>query len=173
MRKYLAGLLIGLVVAWGLYGAVEYAKANFAAVWQNTTPSVNGPWLGDTIININSIWQAITTSSGTNYWPGNSVSQTSGQANCTQLNTGISEVKTSAATGYVCLPTAVGGRQVYIANATTQTIDIYGSAATFLSGTQDTINGTAGTTPYTNLTSGKTADCVAANNGAWYCASSN
>ena len=133
-------------------------------------PGDTGPSLGDPSANIYSLTNAITLNNQMGYTSGISVSQTSAQANCTQLNNNpLQEIKTSASTGYVCLPTATPGRQMQIGNATTQTIDIYGSAATFVSGTQDTINGTTGTTPYTGLTSGKNADCFSPTGGAWYC----
>lgn len=137
-------------------------------------PSVNGPSLGDASANIYSIVNAITQNSQMGFSSGLSVSQTSGQANCTQLGSNaLQEIKTSAAAGYVCLPTAVAGKEVLIANATGQTINVYSSAASFASGTADTINGTAGTTAYTGLTTGKNADCFVPANGAWYCASAN
>jgi len=161
----------GVAFALVLLGAV--AQANLAGHWNGTTPSVQGPWLGDTNVNIYTLWTATTNQTGRTYWPALSVSQTAAQANCTQLNTGVSEVKTSAATGYVCLPTGNAGRVVMIGNASGQTIDIYGSASTAVSGTQDTINGTVGTTAYTGLTTGKSTVCFTANAGAWYCGSVN
>lgn len=136
------------------------------------TPTTAGPWLGDYTFNISNLFVAHSRLAGVGYSPAISASQTSGQANCTQLlNDGLQEIKTSASTGYVCLPTAQAGKMVFIGNASTQTIDIYSSATSFTSGTADTINGTAGTSAYTGLTSGKSAICFAANNGAWYCGS--
>jgi hypothetical protein len=135
-------------------------------------PGVQGPYLGDFQTNLYTIVQAIQLDNGRNSHVGLSVSQTSAQANCTQLDlSGLQEVKTSAGTGYVCLPTAVAGKVVRIGNASGQTIDLYSSAQSFVAGTADTINGTAGTTAYTGLTSGKTALCAAIANGAWYCGS--
>jgi hypothetical protein len=149
------------------------AMAANSAYWQNNTPSVTGPWLGDSTFNISTLYMAHARLAGVGYNPALSASQTSGQANCTQLNNdGLQQVSTSASTGYVCLPTAVSGKVVLIANAVSgQTIDIYSSATSYTSGTADTINGTAGTTAYTGLTTGKSAICFAANNGAWYCGS--
>ena len=135
-------------------------------------PGQTGPSMGDTNANIYSLTNAITLNNQLGFHSGLSVSQTTTQAACTQLdNNPQQEVKTSASTGSVCLPTAFAGRQIQIGNATTQTIDLFGSAATFVSGTQDTINGTAGTSAYTGLTSGKNADCFSPANGAWYCSS--
>lgn len=135
-------------------------------------PSVNGPFLGDPNANIYSLTNAVTLNNQMGFHPTLSVSQTATQAGCTQLdNNPLQEVKTSASTGSVCLPTAIAGRQMQIGNASGQTIDIFGSATTFTSGTQDTINGTAGTSAYTGLTTGKNADCFSPANGAWYCTS--
>lgn len=135
-------------------------------------PAVNGPWLGDQNSNLFSIINAHIQGSGYGFRAGLSVSQTSAQANCTQLDANtLQEVKTSASTGYVCLPPAISGKVVMIGNGAGQTIDLYGSATPAVSGTQDTINGTTGTTPYTGLTTGKNALCFAPATGAWYCGS--
>lgn len=152
-------------------GFVAAFAAN-SAFWGGNTPGTTGPWLGDNNFNINSLYVAHARLAGLGYNPALSVSQTSGQANCTQLNNdALQEVKTSASTGYVCLPTAVSGKVVMIGNASGQTIDIYSSATSYTSGTADKINGTAGTSAYTGLTSGKSTVCFAANNGFWYCGS--
>ena len=135
-------------------------------------PGATGPSLGDTNANIYSLTNAITLNNQMGFTSGLSVSQTATQAGCTQLsNNPLQEVKTSAGTGSVCLPTAIAGREYFIGNASGQTIDIFGSATTFVSGTQDTINGTAGTSAYTGLTTGKNAQCFSPTNGAWYCSS--
>lgn len=162
----------GIAFALVLIGVVGHASVS--PVWQSQTPSIQGAWLGDGSFNIFTIWRAHITLSGISYTPSIAAPQTAGQANCTQLNAdGMFQVTTSASTGYLCLPTAVAGKEVLIANGTTQTIDLYTSATPYVSGTQDTINGTTGTTAYTNLTTGKNADCFAPNNGAWYCTSGN
>lgn len=135
-------------------------------------PNVPGPSIGDANANIYSLTNAITLNNQLGFHSGLSVSQTATQAGCTQLDANpLQEVKTSASTGSICLPTAVAGKQIQIGNASGQTIDIFGSATTFTSGTQDTINGTAGTSAYTGLTTGKNADCFSPTNGVWYCTS--
>jgi hypothetical protein len=137
------------------------------------TASVQGPWLGDNFVNLYTLQQAVTYNNQLGFTTAISADQTAGQANCTQLNKNpIQQVTVSAATGYVCLPTALGGQEVTIANATTQTIDVYSSAVSFVSGTPDTINGTTGTTAYAGLTTGKNAQCYSVP-GAWYCSSGN
>ena len=164
MRNVLRNVLF---TAFGLLALLGAATA-----LQLPLPAVNGPYLGDSLNNLYQLTLAYERAEGLQNSPGLSVSQTSGQANCTQLNlAALQEVKTSAGTGYVCLPTALSGKVVMIGNASTQTIDLYGSATTAVSGTQDTINGTTGTTAYTGLTSGKSALCFAASTGAWYCGS--
>jgi hypothetical protein len=161
----------GAAFALVLIGAIA-AFASQSSFWNggSVTP---GPWLGDYNFNINRLFSAHAQDNGMGYSPSLSVSQTSGQANCTQLQQdGLIEVKTSAGTGYVCLPSAIAGKRTMIGNGSTQTIDLYSSATPGVQGgATDTINGTAGTTPYTGLTNGKTAVCIASNNGAWYCGS--
>lgn len=153
----------------GAFGLVLLGALAHAAL---VTPGVQGPWLGDFQTNLFTVVQAIQQDNGRNSHVGLSVSQTATQAACTQLDlNGLQEVTTSAGTGSVCLPTAVAGKVVRIGNATTQTIDIFTSVASFTSGTADTINGTAGTSAYTGLTNGKIALCAAISNGKWYCGS--
>jgi hypothetical protein len=173
MRLLHSARAFGAAFALVLLGFLT-AQGTQSLFWNNSTPTTLGPWLGDPNINVGQLWTAYTTSQGLSYHAGLSVSQTSAQANCTQLdNSALQEVKTSASTGYICLPVAYAGRDVLIANPTTQTIDIYSSAVSFTPGTTDTINGTAGTTPYTSLTTGKNTECFSPANGAWYCSTSN
>ena len=152
------------------------AIALAAVAWLHAAPlqppAVNGPWLGDQVNNIATLVNAHILGSG--YGTGaaiTTIDQTSGQANCTQtgLKNMLHYLQTSASTGYICLPTAVSGRLVMYLNATGQTIDVYGSAASFTSGTQDKINGTAGDSAYTGLTSGKNLICFSPANGLWAC----
>ena len=153
MKLIAAARSAGVAFALVLIGAFAYA--NVSPVWSptpgpgvtnGTTPGTTGPWLGDYTFNIYNIWLAHHRLQGVGFSPSLSVSQTSGQANCTQLNTdGLQQISTSASTGYVCLPTAVAGKIVMIAMVPAQTLDIYSSATSFTSGTADTINGTAGT----------------------------
>lgn len=159
----------------GLFlGGFSTSFAINSLFWTNGTgfPSVNGPWLGDSFYNINSLFTATARDAGGGYAPALSVSQTATQLACTQLpNDAFIEIKGSLGTGSVCLPQAIAGKRTTIANATTQTIDIFGTNTPFTVGTNDTINGVAGSSAYTGLSSGKNAVCFAANNGAWYCIS--
>lgn len=154
-----------------LLGGLAYAAVS--PYW-GAIPGVTGPWLGDSVFNINSIWTAYNRDAGHGAASITVISQVGGQANCTQLpNDAFIELKTSASFGGVCLPSAIMGKGVHVGNATGQTISMYTSATSAVSGTADTINGTVGTTPYTTLTSGKSSDCFAANTGAWYCSTAN
>jgi hypothetical protein len=136
-------------------------------------PGINGPSLGDPAANLYTLTQAYLSGSGfgTGASSGISPSQTSGQANCTQtgLTNKLHYLKTSAGTGYICLPVAASGRDIKYYNATGQTIDVYSTPNGFTPGTADTINGTAGTSAYTSLTTGKNMECFAYANGAWTC----
>jgi len=136
-------------------------------------PGVNGPYLGDQNNNLYTLTLSYIQNSGQGAHAGISASQTSGQVNCTQLDSNaLQQVTTSASTGYVCLPTAYSGKSILIGNGVSgQTIDIYSSATSYTSGTADTINGTAGTSAYTGLSTGKNTLCFAPANGAWYCSS--
>lgn len=156
-----------------MIGAVMTFVAMFAAsaVATINLPAVNGPSLGDYNANIYTLTQAITNANQMSFTPTLSASQTTTQAGCSQMTTTMLNVSTSAGTGSVCLPTAFAGREIYINNPTGSTIDLFGSATTAVAGTQDTINGTTGTTAYTGLTTGKTTTCFSPANGTWACAS--
>lgn len=136
-------------------------------------PTIQGPSLGDANTNIYSLQQAVTL----NNQLGFSAAVTAGAANvqstCTALVNPVNNVTSSVANGSLCLPTATGGRVVQIGNGSGQTLNIFGSNSPFTSGTADTINGTAGTSAYTSVTSGKNADCFAPANGVWFCTAGN
>lgn len=178
MRKFVSGLAIGLVLSW-----VVAAVATVSPFWSQggpgttngTTPSTVGPWLGDNIFNVYTLWLSHHQGSGYGFSAALSISQTTGQANCTVLNNDkFQQVTTSAATGYVCLPTATAGKELAIAMVPAQTLDIYSSNTPFVVGTADTINGTAGSTAYTSNTgSNRTTTCRAFANGAWNCVTGN
>jgi hypothetical protein len=160
--------------AFGAACSVVLLSGWFAfAVIQNSAP--NGPFLGDGNVNLYSLLNAITQDNQMGFQSVSTVSQTLTQAACTQLNTTFPMVNVisgaSAGTGSLCLPTATAGREFYIGNATGQTLDLFGSATTAVSGTQDTINGTAGTSAYTGLTNGKNSNCFAPAAGVWFCTS--
>lgn len=146
---------------------------SFAALAaQLPLPGTNGPSLGDFTTNLYTLTQAYTQLARVGNHSSLSVSQTAGQANCTQLDANaLQQIATSASTGYVCLPTAVSGKLVVVYNGTGQSVSIYSSASSFTSGTADTINGTAGSTAYTGMTTLKTAICAAVANGTWACGS--
>lgn len=163
MRRILT-VFSSLVLAFGLATWLHAASLQ--------PPAINGPWLGDQNTNLYSVTKAIILGSGFGTGAAiTTISQTSGQSNCTQtgLTNMMHYLETSAGTGYICLPTALSGRLVLYLNATGQTIDVYSSATSYTSGTADTINGTAGTTPYTGLTNGKNLLCFSPANGIWAC----
>lgn len=169
MKMIAAARAMGVSLALVLVGV--FAHAAVSPYWQSRSPGVTGAWLGDDTFNINGIWRAYTFDSGKSFTSAISASQTATQAGCTQLSAdAFQQVTTSAATGSVCLPTAVAGKTTTIVMTPAQTLDIFSSATSYVSGTQDTINGTAGTSAYTSNTgSNKTTTCFAVANGAWNC----
>jgi hypothetical protein len=137
-------------------------------------PGTNGPSLGDTITNLYSVTQALENNTFSNYYSITTVSTTLTQAGCTQLNTGMTFLTaTLGGTGAVCLPTARPAADVYIANNTGQTVDVFSSATAWSTAQNDAINGTTGTTAYTGMTNGKSAECFAPAGGSWWCVSGN
>src|ERR1700722_3586443 len=132
MKLLAAARAFGVAFAIALVGAAAGFAAN-SPYWQNNTPGTTGPWLGDSYFNISTLYQAHARNAGMGYTSGISASQTSGQANCTQINAdALFQVKTSASTGYICLQTAVAGKVTMISNPSGQTIDIYSSATSYV-----------------------------------------
>ena len=170
MLKKLNAMLLGLALTLSL-------SAQQLALGAPTTlplPAINGPYLGDSQNNLYTLSSSYLAGSGYGAVDLGSISQTVGQANCTQIGPTKSSLlhraTTSASTGYVCLPTATAGQVIYIANATGQLVDIYSNATSYAPGTADKINGTAGSTAYTGLTAANSlAVCVSPVNGNWYC----
>jgi len=94
------------------------------------------------------------------------------QAACTVLPAGIAfmSVDTVASSGdSVCLPFAVAGTNIQIANNSSTTLNIFGQAGNNpLTGAADTINNTAGSTNYSPTTQ-QNVECVSPKNGVWRC----
>lgn len=117
---------------------------------------IDGSWL----IGLSS-GQNFTTQTGI-------VTGASGQANCTAIGANnMNAVTSSVSSGSICLPPAGSGRQIYIQNATGNSIQVFGSLTPAVSG-GDTLNGTAGSTGLA-VTAGQNIDCFTATTGAWAC----
>src|SRR5271154_1024616 len=107
MKLLQFGRSFGAAFALVLMGCV-FALAATSPYWGSMTPSVTGAWLGDANFNIMTLWQANNRNAGHAYTSLTTISQTSTQANCTQLNDdAVFNATTSASTGYLCLQTAV------------------------------------------------------------------
>lgn len=174
MLKRILGNALGVLLG----GLLLVGGLALAAPTTMPLPQINGPFLGDYVNNLYTLTQAYQAGSAYGAVDLGSISQISGQANCTSIasinNSILHRVTTSASTGYVCLPTAYPGKIIYIANSTGQTVDLYSNATSYISGTADKINGTAGTTPFTGLTASNSfATCVAPVGGFWYCSATS
>lgn len=158
-----------------LAGAVVTFAAMFAATALATlqVPGVQGPFLGDQNTNFFSVANAINLNNQNAF--STLTSTTALQASCGVITNPLNVISTSVATGSICLPPAFAGRIVLIANATANAANLFGSNTPFLPGTQDTINGTTGSTanitvlPTAGATTPKNAFCFAPANGAWFC----
>src|SRR5271154_4331990 len=123
MKLLQFGRSFGAAFALVLMGCV-FALAATSPYWGSMNPSVTGAWLGDANFNIYTLWVAHNHNAGLSYTSLTTISQTSTQANCTQLTAdGVFAATTSASTGYVCLPTAVAGKITMISNPSGHTID--------------------------------------------------
>lgn len=132
-------------------------------------PVQTGPYLGDYTVGFYTLANAIGSDNQLAYSIVTNISTTSGQANCTNIGNSptpgqvpapaaiLLATTLTSATGYVCLPTAFAGREIYILNNTGQTIDFYSNATGVVS-TVDTINNVAGTTAYAVSTIGANAN---------------
>ena len=118
---------------------------------------IDGVWLNGIAGGTNYSYQSGLTATGTN------------QATALQLPAQIAmlEVDTAASSTGVALPQCIAGSKLQLRNAGSSTLSIYGSAtANPLTTTNDTINGTAGSSAYTILTQ-TNAVFFCAKNGAW------
>lgn len=165
MLKKVNAALLGLLLSLSLWQPL--------AAQTLPLPGTPGPSLGDFNTNLYTLTKGVEAGSTVGVGIALSVSQTSGQSNCTQLGqvNMVHNITTSASTGYVCLPPAVPGFYKNILNQTAQTINIYGggTGSQYVPGTQDTINGTAGSTAFV-LGSHQQAQCIVGTGGAWNCA---
>jgi hypothetical protein len=99
---------------------------------------------------------------------GSTISAVTAHAGGTQalgvaLTTCMINISVCATTGdSVCLPVAIGGQSVYIANSGAAPCNVFSSNAS----TADTINGTAGTTAF-SLVNGKNVQAFSVAAGAW------
>jgi hypothetical protein len=152
----------------GLLASLSLANAQTLPL-----PGTPGPSLGDFNTNLYTLTKGVEAGSTVGVGTALSVSQSSGQSNCTQLGNVnmIHNVTTSASTGYVCLPAAIPGYYKNILNQTAQTINLYGGGTgyQYAPGTQDTINGTVGSTAFA-IGSHQQAQCIVGTGGAWNCA---
>lgn len=162
MIKTAINMLVGAFIAASV--AAAFAVTGNPPVNGYQTP--DGTWL-------------LGLSSGANmtYQSGITAHAGGGQAACTQLQPGIAfySVDTVASSGdSVCLPYAVAGTDLQIANNSSTTLNIFSpSANNLLTGAVDTINNVAGSSAYTNGTTQKNIECFSPKNGAWRCGSSS
>jgi hypothetical protein len=157
MVKTIANMLVGAFVA-------AAVSAALAVTGQAPVPgfqAIDGSWLLGVVQGVNWTYQnSITAHAG------------GGQTACQNLPASIYliEIGTVASTSdSVCLPFAIQGTNMSIHNAGAQTVNIFGqSANNLLTGSADTINGTAGSSAY-SMISQNSAECFAAKNGVWAC----
>jgi len=164
--KTLRDMLVGAVLTF----SAMFSVSAFATL---VLPGVQGPSLGDQNTNIYTITQAINLLNQAGF----SAAQTSGvanaQATCLNLSNPLNQITSNVSTGSVCLPAAIAGRIVFITNTTANQINLFGSNTPQTVGTQDTINGTAGSTANTTVlpaaATNKVSICISPANGAWNC----
>lgn len=169
--KTLRSLLLGAIAlgaaALFVNDAVKHANAVIPV------PGVSGPFLGDQNANIFSIVQALTLLNQSGFNSAITSGVANAQATCFQLVNPLNQITTNVATGSVCLPPALPGRIVWITNTTANQVNLFGANAPAVVGTQDTINGTTGSTANTTVlpaaAANKTTTCIAAATGAWNC----
>lgn len=128
----------------------------------------NGPSLGSQNINPFTLASAIQGNNQQGFativpGPGNT------QSTCTVVRTPLVLITSSVANGSICLPQGLGGQTIKVLNTSGQTVNTFGSNTPFAVGTQDTINGTAGSSAFTGLTNGLSMVCFSPANGVWGC----
>lgn len=164
--RHLPSMLVGAIMTFAAMFAI-----NAIAAFNLSVPQ--GPGLGNNDVNPYTLANAINQNNGMLFTATLTAGAANTQSTCAVVVNPLTDITTSAANGSICLPPAFAGREIFIGNASGQTINIFGSNTPFTPGTQDTINGTTGSTAYTSLTSGKNAQCFVPANGAWFCSSGN
>ncbi len=151
-----------------LAGAIVFAMgAALAITGTPPLPNINfalqdGQWLLGLAGGVNELYAAnITAHAG------------GGQASCFALvpGTQLYEVDTVATSGdSICLPFAVPGMDIQIRNAASaNSMNVFGQTnSNALTGTADTINGTAGSSAYA-VPSNNSVACFVAKAGVWSC----
>lgn len=160
MHRTLRDMAVGAILTFLAAAAVQA----LAAV--GTPPStgqslIDGVWLNGLAGGQNFAYQSgVTAKAGGT------------QAACVALTPGIYlyQVDTVASSGdSVCLPFAVAGTNLQIANAGANSMNIFAQAGTnSLTASTDTINAASNGTAYA-LSSNNNVECFAAKNGQWKC----
>ena len=162
MKIFRASAAFGAAFALVLLGALA-SRATLPL------PGVQGPFLGDQSTNLFTVAQAINLNNQ-NGFATLAAPNANVQSTCTAITQPLNQVTSSTNTGSLCLPTAVAGRLIFLANGTGNGLNLFGSNQSFTVGTQDTINGTAGSTAYTSgPAANKQTVCWAPANGVWFC----
>jgi hypothetical protein len=158
MIKTLLNMLAGAIML-GMGAALALTGT---APLPYTGPALqDGLWLNGLAGGLNFLYQSgLTAHAG------------GGQTACLSITPGfyLYEIDTVATTNdSICLPFATPGFNLSIRNAGAQTLGIYGqSANNALTGSADTINGTAGSTNY-SMIANNSAECFVAKAGVWSC----
>lgn len=138
-------------------------------------PGVQGPFLGDQNTNFFSVASAINNNNQNAFSAALAAPNANVQLTCTNITNPLNLVTSSVNTGSLCLPPATAGRIVMVGNGTSNGLNLFGSNTPFTPGTQDTINGTTGSTanttvlPSASSTQNKNAFCFSPGNGLWNC----
>lgn len=139
-----------------------------------TLPATQGPFLGDYNVNPYTLALAINNLNQNGNSPALTATGSSSQTGALPLVNPLNQITGPAAGAGVNLPTATAGRIVMVSTflGGGNGPNIFGSNTPFTVGTNDTINGTAGSTPY-NPGANKLVVCMSPANGAWICGSSS
>lgn len=156
-----------------LGAAAIVVAATVAAQAVIPLPGVNGPFLGDQSANIFSLTQALTLLNQSGFNSAITSGPANVQATCFQLSNPLNQITSNVSTGSVCLPAALPGRIVWITNTTANGVNLFGANSPAVVGTQDTINGSTGSTANTTVlpaaAANKTTICMSPATGAWNC----
>jgi hypothetical protein len=161
MLKTIANMLVGALIT----AAVSTALAVTGTAPGTGFQLIDGAWLN-------------ALAGGGNYSFQSGITAHAGgtQAACFSLTPGVAlyQVDTVASgNDSICLPFAVAGTTVEIANAGANTLAIFAQAGTNgLTNSTDTINASANSSSYT-LAANNNVDCFVAKNGAWKCVKGN
>lgn len=161
MLRAIRDMLVGAIMTASAAASVAYALVGNPPLPNGQEAAINQTWV-----------LGVAGGQNFSYQSGLTAHAGGTQAACLSLTAGnfLQQVATVATSGdSVCLPYALQGEAMIVANAGASTMDIYAQSGTNgVTGSTDTINASSNSSAYA-VSSNNNAICFAPKNGIWNC----